>query len=109
MTKKNCIKPAVAVVGAALVGSLSAINVASANENPFGATQLESGYMMLASSEEAAEKEGAAEGKAEEEGKCGEGKCGDGKKKEGKCGEGKCGDGKKTEEGKCGEGKCGGK
>jgi uncharacterized low-complexity protein len=95
VTKKNCIKPVAAVVGAALVGSLSAVNVVSAAENPFGASQLDRGYMVLASSHESAGKEG--------EGKCGEGKCG-GDKKEG---EGKCGGDKKEGEGKCGEGKCG--
>lgn len=78
MSKKMILKPVAAIVGATLVGSLSAINVAQAAENPFGATQLESGYMQLAG------KDG--------EGKCGEGKCGGDKaKKEGKCGEGKCG------------------
>ena len=111
MTKKTDLKPVAAVVGAALVGSLSAMNVA-AGENPFGASQLDSGYMQLASSHEG----GAAaegEGKPMAEGKCGgekkaegEGKCGEGMMKEG---EGKCGEGKKMEEGKCGEGKCGGK
>ncbi|MGB5736508.1 MAG: low-complexity protein [Thiohalocapsa sp.] len=90
MSKKN-ITPIAAVVGAALVGGLAATDVANAADNPFGATQLESGYMLLAGTE----------------GKCGEGKCG-----EGKCGEGKCGSDKETE-GKCGgdkegEGKCGG-
>jgi uncharacterized low-complexity protein len=108
MTQKNCIKPVAAVIGAALVGSLSAVNVASAAENPFGASQLESGYMVVASMDE---KEGkCGEGKAKE-GKCGEGKamegkCGEGKATEGKCGEGKAMEGKKKE-GKCGEGKCG--
>jgi len=86
-------------VGAALAGSMAMSN-ANAAENPFGMTQLESGYMQLA------------------EGKCGgdmnkkmEGKCGGdkAKKMEGKCGEGKCGGDKaKKMEGKCGEGKCGG-
>ena len=90
MSKKN-ITPIAAVVGAALVGGLSTANLANAADNPFSATQLESGYMLLAGTE----------------GKCGEGKCG-----EGKCGEGKCGSDKETE-GKCGgdkegEGKCGG-
>jgi uncharacterized low-complexity protein len=107
MTTKKNLKPVAAVVGAALVGSLSAINVAGGAENPFGASQLESGYMVLAG------------GHGEKEGKCGEGKCGEGKcggdkeAEEGKCGEGKCGEGKcggdkEAEEGKCGEGKCGG-
>ncbi len=40
MTKKNCIKPVAAVIGAALVGSLSAVNVANAADNPFGASRL---------------------------------------------------------------------
>ena len=108
MTKKNCIKPVAAAIGATLVGSLSAVNLASAAENPFGASQLESGYMVLASNHE---KEGkCGEGKEKEDGKCGEGKCGEGKEtKDGKCGEGKCGEGKEKKDGKCGEGKCGGK
>ena len=59
MSKKTT-TPIAAVVGAALVGGLSAANIANASENPFGATQLESGYMLLAGAE----------------GKCGEGKCG---------------------------------
>ena len=101
MSKKNCIKPVAAAIGAALVGSLSAVNVANAAGNPFGASQLESGYMVLASKDE-------KEGKGKMEGKCGEGKCGEDKgKMEGKCGEGKCGEGKGKMEGKCGEGKCG--
>ncbi|MCF7985804.1 MAG: low-complexity protein [Thiohalocapsa sp.] len=89
MSKKT-MTPAAAIVGAALVGTLSAVNVANAAENPFGASQLDSGYMLLAG--------------AEGEGKCGEGKCG-GDKGEG---EGKCGGDKGEGEGKCGEGKCGG-
>ena len=58
MSKKMTLKPVAAVVGAALVGTLSAVNVAQAADNPFGATQLDSGYMQLA-------------------GKDGEGKCGE--------------------------------
>jgi len=88
---KNSMNPAAAVIGAALVGSLSAANLAQAAENPFGAEQLESGYLMLATGE----------------GSCGEGKCGAKDGGEGKCGEGKCGN-KDEGEGKCGEGKCGG-
>ena len=106
MTTKTNMKPVAAVIGAALVGSLSAVSLAQAAENPFGASQLQSGYMMLADSHDAAK-----------EGKCGEGKCGGEKgekkgDKEGKCGEGKCGgdkgEKKGDKEGKCGEGKCGG-
>jgi len=91
MPKKNCIKPAAGVIGAALAGSLSAANVAHAVENPFGASQLEHGYMVLAS-------------KDEKEGKCGEGKCGGEKDEK----DGKCGGEKDQKDGKCGEGKCGG-
>ena len=77
---KKQMKPVVAAIGAAMVGSLT-LGTASAAENPFGLSELGSGYMQLASSH-----------------------------KEGKCGEGKCGGEKKAEaEGKCGEGKCGGK
>ena len=105
MSSKNCIKPVAAVIGAALVGSLSAVNVASAAENPFGASQLESGYMVLASSHGASEKEGKCGGDKEtKDGKCGEGKCGGDKEME----EGKCGGDKEMKDGKCGEGKCGG-
>lgn len=97
MAKTPGINPLAAAVGAAMVGSLATVSLANADDNPFGMTQLSSGYMV-------AEKA---------EGKCGEGKCGGdkGAKSEGKCGEGKCGEGKgaaKTGEGKCGEGKCGG-
>jgi len=115
MTSKANLKPVVAIVGVALVGSLSAMN-AAAGENPFGASQLDRGYMQLASSEGKCG-EGKCGGEKKMEGKCGgdkkmEGKCGGDKKMEGKCGgdkkmEGKCGGDKKME-GKCGEGKCGG-
>ena len=91
---------------AALSGALHA------NESPFAASSLESGYQLA-----------QADTKSKE-GKCGEGKCGakneeSGKKADGKCGEGKCGakggdeesdtDSDKKTDGKCGEGKCGGK
>jgi uncharacterized low-complexity protein len=77
MSKKTYLKPVTAAIGAALAGSLS-IGAANAAENPFGLSELGSGYMQLASSHE---------------GKCGEGKCGGEKSTstEGKCGEGKCG------------------
>ncbi|WP_296698179.1 low-complexity protein [Thiocapsa sp. UBA6158] len=84
---KNTITPAAALVGAALVGSLGALGVAQAADNPFSAQPLDAGYMQLAG--------------ADTEGKCGEGKCGGTKDAEGKCGEGKCGADKGTE-GKCG-------
>lgn len=90
MSKKP-ITPAAAIVGVALVGGLSAANIANAADNPFGATQLDRGYMLLAGTE----------------GSCGEGKCGGSKDGEGQCGSEKGGEGK-CGEGKCGEGKCGG-
>ena len=111
MIKKHRIKPAAAVVGAAIAGTLSPVNPASAAENPFGASELHSGYMVLASNEEKEGKCGegkCGEGKEMKDGKCGEGKCGEGKEmKDGKCGEGKCGEAKGMKDGKCGEGKCG--
>jgi uncharacterized low-complexity protein len=82
-------KPVAAAVGVAFVSSMAASSVALAADNPFAATDLDSGYMLA----------GHHKG---EEGKCGEGKCGGEKAEEGKCG------GEKAEEGKCGEGKCGG-
>ena len=102
MSKKTHIKPVATAIGVALAGALGT-NVASAAENPFGLSEIGSGYMQV----------------AQAEGKCGEGKCGGDKAKaetEGKCGgdkaesEGKCGGDKDkaTTEGKCGEGKCGG-
>ena len=85
-------------VGTALGASLALSPIALAESNPFGATEMSSGYMQVAGGH-----------KAKGEGKCGEGKCGGEKAKgEGKCGEGKCGGEKATGEGKCGEGKCGG-
>jgi uncharacterized low-complexity protein len=89
-------KPIITALGAAFVTSMAFTPVVNADANPFGATELKTGYMMLA------------------EGKCGEGKCGTekaaDKAKEAKCGEGKCGAEKaadKVKEAKCGEGKCG--
>ena len=116
MSNKTTKNTLACAVGAAMIGSLTAVGSAAAAENPFGMTQLESGYMQLAMNE------GKCGGdKAMKEGKCGEGKCGADKAKtmkEGKCGEGKCGGdkAKSATEGKCGgdkakpamEGKCGG-
>ena len=99
MSKKTVLKPVAVALGAAFVTSLAGTSIANAAENPFGMTELSSGYMVTEKAE----------------GKCGEGKCGGEKKeaKEGKCGEGKMkkeGEGmdKSKKEGKCGEGKCGG-
>jgi uncharacterized low-complexity protein len=109
MSQKNiAIKPLAAAVGVALLSSLAFSSLAVAADNPFAATDLESGYLLAG--------EGDTAGDKGEEGKCGEGKCGENKGEEGKCGEGKCGENKgeegkcgegKAEEGKCGEGKCG--
>ena len=97
---KQTTKPLAAAVGAAFLATVAVAPVAMANDNPFQASELTSGYNTLDAK--------LAEGGCGE-GKCGEGKCGEGEKgEEGKCGEGKCGEGDKGEEGKCGEGKCGG-
>ena len=82
-------------VGTAFAATMAA-GVANAVENPFGMTELQSGYNVAMSS-----MEGTCGAKD------GEGKCGGDKAKDAKCGEGKCGD--KAKEAKCGEGKCGGK
>ena len=72
MSKK--MTPIAAALGAAFAMSLAAAPVSADTANPFGMSDLNSGYQQVA------------------EGKCGEGKCGGDKaKKEGKCGEGKCG------------------
>lgn len=89
MSNETLTHPVALIIGFALVGSIVDTTVANASENPFGATELASGYSLA-----------RAEGKSDErkaqepEGKCGEGKCGGSKGtkgKEGKCGEGKCG------------------
>ena len=72
---KNTMKKSLSVaMGATFAAAMTASPAAfSAEANPFGMQNLESGYMQVA------------------EGKCGEGKCGGDKAKEAKCGEGKCG------------------
>jgi len=105
MSIKRKMKPMALAISTAVCGSIIAMSSVQAETNPFGMTDLSSGYMIA-----------CAEGKCggdmkSKEGKCGEGKCGGDKSKakEGKCGEGKCGgDKSKAKEGKCGEGKCGG-
>ncbi|HHO69143.1 MAG TPA: hypothetical protein ENK12_08935, partial [Gammaproteobacteria bacterium] len=89
MSNKTTLKPVAVALGALFVGSLANTSVANAADNPFGMTELSSGYMVADM----------------KEGKCGEGKCGAGMKgKAEKMKEGKCGEGK-MKEGKCGEGK----
>ena len=109
---KISFKPLNAVAGTLMASSVALMGAATVNAdvNPFGATELQGGYMLIA-------------GKGE--GSCGEGKCGAKKGKEGSSGvgksggdqakgnEGSCGGKTKTKvkgkEGSCGEGKCGGK
>ncbi len=84
MSKHSCTKkPLALAIGSAFAATLAVAPAANAAENPFGMTQLSSGYMQIA-----------------QEGKCGGMKSGS---------EGKCGGMKSSSEGKGGEGKCGGK
>ena len=102
MSKK--LTPVAAALGTAFALSIATSPVAADSTNPFGLSDLVSGYSV-------------AMGDKPAEGKCGEGKCGADKKAgEAKCGakkaaDGKCGadKAKKAVEGKCGEGKCGAK
>ncbi|GAB6139649.1 hypothetical protein JCM14076_03780 [Methylosoma difficile] len=124
--------PLAAAMGIAFISSVSATAV-YAEANPFGMTELSSGYMQVAEASKAAEMacgasmnmatpkgaEGACAAKKTDakatEGKCGEGKCGgmmDGDKMK-KGMESSCGAMMKGKEGACGttgkmaEGKCG--
>lgn len=108
MAKKSIlIKPVAAAVGVAFVSSL-VISTAVADDNPFDASDLDTGYMLAESHGDGGEGSCGEGSCGEGEGSCGEGSCGEG---EGSCGEGSCGEGscgEKGDEGKCGEGKCGG-
>ncbi len=106
----------VAVATALSAGMAFSPAAVADSANPFGATELSSGYMQVASAHgeggcgEA--KCGAKTSDKKAEGSCGEGKCGEAGTKakgEGSCGEGKCGEAttKAKGEGSCGEGKCG--
>ena len=117
MSIKRNIKPLAMAVSAALCSGMIAMSSAQAESNPFGMTDLSSGYQVtMGKKDEAGEGKCGGDMKGKE-GKCGGDKAkeGDMKGKEGKCGEGKCGGDKakegdmKGKEGKCGEGKCGGK
>jgi uncharacterized low-complexity protein len=110
MSGKIAVKSLSVAVGAAFITSLAGVSVAVAAENPFGMTQLSSGYMVADSAEgkcgaqkkTTEETQADGEKKVMEEGKCGEGKCGAKRQAH----EGKCGAEKKPmEEGKCGAGK----
>ena len=74
MSNKTTLKPIAVALGAAFVSSLAGTSIANAADNPFGMTDLSTGYMVADMTE----------------GKCGEGMKGK-MDKEGKCGEGKCG------------------
>jgi len=122
MSKNDSLKPLVAAIGAAFAGTLT-IGAVNAAENPFGMTQLDSGYLQVAESQMGEGKCGGEKAKAATmpEGKCGgskaeaaampEGKCGGDKAKAAAMPEGKCGGDKAKAaampEGKCGQGKCG--
>jgi uncharacterized low-complexity protein len=130
MSKKYSQKPLAAALGAAFL-SVTASSAVQANENPFTANQLSSGYMQIAGME------GKCGGMKGKEGKCGgKGACGGMMKKMDADGDGNVSraefdtyhsgkfdrmdtnkDGMigksemtmgKGKEGKCGEGKCGG-
>ena len=112
MSNKTTLKPVAVALGALFVGSLANTSVANAADNPFGMTELSSGYMV------ADMKEGKCGAGMKKDAKMKEGKCGEGMKdkamkmkKEGKCGAGMKGKmmdkEKMKKEGKCGEGKCG--
>jgi uncharacterized low-complexity protein len=117
--KTMIVKPVAAAVGVAFVSSLAVSTAVAADDNPFEATDLDSGYMLAGGDKDKEGKcgEGKCGGDGEEEGSCGgdgeeEGSCGGDGEEEGSCGgdgeeEGSCG-GDEGEEGKCGEGKCGG-
>lgn len=101
MTTKKTFNSTLTLAATALAGTMAFSGAASADANPFGLTDLSSGYQV------------AMEGKCggdKAKGDCGEGKCGGDKAKgEGKCGGDKAKSDAKGGEGKCGEGKCGGK
>jgi len=115
MSNKTTMKPIAVALGAAFVASLAGTSIANAAENPFGMTELSSGYMVADSKEGKCGGAKMDKSKMKKEGKCGEGKCGGAKMdkskmdKEGKCGGAKMDKSKMKKEGKCGEGKCGGK
>ena len=113
MTNKSTKSPMALALGMTLASSTIMMANANAATNPFGMTELSSGYQVAM--------EGKCGGNMQKDAASSEGKCGGNMKKdasEGKCGEGKCGGNKKSNssEGKCGgnmqkdaaEGKCGG-
>jgi uncharacterized low-complexity protein len=94
--KKTNKTPLAAAMGAAFLSTFAATAV-NAEANPFGMTELSTGYMQVAAADKAAEMAcGAAMGGMEKP-KAAEGACAGNKKTEAP----------KATEGKCGEGKCG--
>lgn len=94
--KKTNKTPLAAAMGAAFLSTFAATAV-NAEANPFGMTELSTGYMQVAAADKAAEMAcGAAMGGMEKP-KAAEGACAGNKKTEAT----------KATEGKCGEGKCG--
>jgi uncharacterized low-complexity protein len=77
-------KPVAIAMGAALTGGLLVAGSVNAAANPFGLSELGSGYMQVA------EAQCGAKPKVTEEGKCGGAKPA-AMPAEGKCGEAKCG------------------
>jgi uncharacterized low-complexity protein len=115
-TMKKMTTPFAATIGAALISSVS-VTAVNAQENPFGVTELSSGYMQLAAAEMACGADMKMDAPKTAEGSCA-GKKTDGKTAtatEGKCGnmmegdkmkkgmESSCGAMMKGKEGSCGE------
>ena len=102
MSNKS-MKPVAAAIGAAFAGSMLLTGAASADTNPFGLTELNGGYMQIASSHMGGKCGGNMAAPEAAAGKCGgnmaapeaaAGKCGGNMAApavEGKCGAGKCG------------------
>ena len=114
MKSKMAMGSMAAAIGVTLFGSLAGVPAIASEQNPFGMTDLSSGYTVAFGDRKQAEADAGAEAGVEAgEGgasvgvgagadvKAGEGKCGEGKAKEGSCGEGK------AHEGSCGEDKAG--
>ncbi|MCK5122375.1 MAG: hypothetical protein GQ532_20355 [Methylomarinum sp.] len=114
--KKSNKSPLAVVIGSTLISGLAstatqANTLSELDTNPFSMSELSTGYMQTAKSDDTSSKK-------MKDGSCGEGKCGSSMQKgaEEKTVEGKCAGNKpmpkmdkkdKNMEGKCGEGKCG--
>ena len=109
--KKMKKTPLASAMGTAVISTFAATTV-NAESNPFGMTELSSGYMQVAEAGKSGEMKCGANMNMKE-GTCGAGMMGG----EAKTEEGKCAGNKaakeaakvedKSKEGKCGEGKCG--